>query len=655
MKKDNNIKEEDKNQIIEEKKIETSKTTQKEIKNLSNNKIEIKKPIINKEEYQNTIKKRELMKKNSKYKPLSLLFGKKRKQNLSIINHSAIQTSPNINNTNIQINNYTTYLTSFESIKEENYQKDGKTLMIENPSYYSMKQLNYKARNTRLNQIMIIYIKKINESEDIYNFTNIYLSYIIQIFEKLCHPYISSLTNLFTNHIKPQLKYYQEMIPIYQEFSSKMKNIGAKEIEETNNTDVNLINSVLKINNSFSNNFNLTSNNIQNIILNNQLYIKLETIEPKFNEIYNNMKLYINKLIKRQNKYQDKYKKDMEPYFRGIKQRLNNAAFYEFLSSSKDFIFIHYDLISYTNKILSKISNFLINMELLFKTSHNTFCDYLELLNIMTKSFYKDNKNIMNIGSLLKKKSILYLDDLANEKDIRHAIEKRFEFNKVIENCNKNGLFNDINHSLLNYRDHLIQFNYFKKDEIEDIINFNLINYDSSEKFIQFLMRLIPEKHIFKFNDLVELKMNIKKSGGLLLGWKNILLIITYQSHIYLFHQDKKKESDKKKEEDLNKKMSKKDIINSIIDEDNKIEEIKKNEKTDFILLYDALKDQKLFASYTRNNFGMVNLISNNSKTWVQFYENYNDFKQYNPIIIDMISEKNINALTETIRANKIL
>ena len=278
MKKDNNIKEEDKNQIKEENKIETSKT-QKEIKNSSNNGIEIKKPIINKEEYQNVIKKREIMKKNSKYKPLSLLFGKKRKQNLSIINHSAIKTSPNINNTNIQINNYTTYLTSVESIKEENYQKDGKTLMIENPSYYSMKQLNYKTRNTRLNQIMIIYIKKINESEDIYNFTNIYLSYIIQIFEKLCHPYITSLTNLFTNHIRPQLKYYQEMIPIYQEFSSKIKNLGAKEIEETNNTGANLINSVLKINNSFSNNFNLTSNNIQNIILNNQLYIKIETID----------------------------------------------------------------------------------------------------------------------------------------------------------------------------------------------------------------------------------------------------------------------------------------------------------------------------------------------------------------------------------------
>jgi hypothetical protein len=654
MKKDNNIKEEDKNQIKEENKIETSKT-QKEIKNSSNNGIEIKKPIINKEEYQNVIKKREIMKKNSKYKPLSLLFGKKRKQNLSIINHSAIKTSPNINNTNIQINNYTTYLTSVESIKEENYQKDGKTLMIENPSYYSMKQLNYKTRNTRLNQIMIIYIKKINESEDIYNFTNIYLSYIIQIFEKLCHPYITSLTNLFTNHIRPQLKYYQEMIPIYQEFSSKIKNLGAKEIEETNNTGANLINSVLKINNSFSNNFNLTSNNIQNIILNNQLYIKLDTIEPKYNEIYNKMKLYINKLIKRQNKYQDKYKKDMEPYFIGIKQRLNNTTFYEFLSLSKDFIFIHYDLISYTNKILSKISNFLINMDLLFKTSHNTFCDYLELLNIMTKSFYKDNKNIMNIRPLLKKKSIIYLDNLANEKNIRRAIDKRFEFNKIIENCNKKGLFNDINHSLLNYRDHLIQFNYFKKEEIEDIINFNLISYDSSEKFIQFLMRLIPEKHIFKFNDLVELKMSIKKSGGLLLGWKNILLITTYQSHIYLFNQDKKKELDKKKEEDLNKKMSKKDIINSIIDEDNKIAEIKKNEKTDFILLYDALKEQKLFATYTRNNFGMVNLISNTSKTMVQFYENYNDFKQYNPIIIDMISEQNINALTETIRANKIL
>jgi hypothetical protein len=125
----------------------------------SSNAIDIKKTIMTQEEYQKMMEKRNLMKKNSKYRPMTLLFGKhirpsqKNNKNNIIYNSVSVTSSnvPNINNTNtnIQINNYNTYLTSIETIIEEKYQKDGQTLIIENPNY-SMKQLNYKYKTNQL-------------------------------------------------------------------------------------------------------------------------------------------------------------------------------------------------------------------------------------------------------------------------------------------------------------------------------------------------------------------------------------------------------------------------------------------------------------------------------------------------------------------------
>ena len=144
--KKTNIKREEleKNEIQKEKE-ENENNTEDDIKNeiIENKdnsaKIGIKKPIMPENEYQNMIKKRSLMTKNSKYKPMKFLFG--RKQNVLKLNNSTTETVHNINNTNIQINNYTTYLTNTEIIKEEQYQIDGKTLKVENPGNYSMKQL----------------------------------------------------------------------------------------------------------------------------------------------------------------------------------------------------------------------------------------------------------------------------------------------------------------------------------------------------------------------------------------------------------------------------------------------------------------------------------------------------------------------------------
>ena len=101
MENKDNSKEEQKEEIP---KKEIENEQKKEEINKSSSKIEIKKPIMSEAEYQNMIKKRNIMKKNARFKPIKLLFGKQ-KQSLNL-NHTITNTSPNINNTNIQINNY---------------------------------------------------------------------------------------------------------------------------------------------------------------------------------------------------------------------------------------------------------------------------------------------------------------------------------------------------------------------------------------------------------------------------------------------------------------------------------------------------------------------------------------------------------------------
>ena len=656
MENKDNSKEEQKEEIS---KKEIENEQKKEEINKSSSKIEIKKPIMSEAEYQNMIKKRNIMKKNARFKPIKLLFGKQ-KQPLNL-NHTITNTSPNINNTNIQINNYTTYLTTVDSITEEQYQKDGKTLMIENPLYYPKNQLSYKNKNDHLNKIMIIYIKKLNEIEDIYNFTNEYLTFIINIFQSICQPYITSLLNLFDNSIKPNLKYFQNLFPILKEFSTELKLIENKNIiDMNNNPDSDLINSIKTLNNKSSENYNEISNNLKNIILNNPLYIQLDSVDAEFNETFNKMKLYLNKLIKRRNKYNSKYQKTILPYFTEIKKSLNNPfAFYELISNKMDFIFIEELIISRTNKIYNKISQFLINMDILIKSSHKKFCDYLELLNNLIKSFTKDNKNTFNLESILPNKLIISLNSILNSDNIRKKIEKRFQFNNVIVNFIENKLVNDINHSLLNYRELLLQYNYIKSEEIDDIINFNLIKYKSSENFIQFLMRLIPDKFQMKFEELIELQMNIKRNTNIFNIQKNCLLIITFQGHIFLFDQDKTIEKKNKKKEDItnsNKKMTRKEIINSIItEEEKKGEEIKIKDKTDNNELYEAIINNKLTNGYIRSKFGMSKAVNSPGKFLMYLYEKYLNFKQYNIVLVDLLNENNMNNLINVISKNKII
>jgi hypothetical protein len=324
-----------------------------------------------------------------------------------------------------------------------------------------------------------------------------------------------------------------------------------------------------------------------------------------------------------------------------------------------DFVFIEEFIKTKSNKIYNKISQFLINMNILLKSSHKIFCDYLELLNNLIRSFCKDNKNTFNIESFLPNKLVMDLNSILKSNNIRKKVEKRFEFDKVIVNFIKNKTFNDINHSLLNYRELLFQYNYIKSEEIDDITNFNLIKYNSSENLIQFLMRLIPEKFMIKFEDLIELQINVKRISNIFQSQKNCLLIVTYQGHIILFEQDRVIEKkNKKKEENTNsnKKMTRKEIINSIIiEDDKKKDEIKPKEKSDNNELYEAIINNKATHFYVRSKFGMSKIVNNPGKYLMYLYEKNTNFKQTNIVLVDLLNEANMNNLINVISKNKIL
>jgi hypothetical protein len=72
-------------------------------------------------------------------------------------------------------------------------------------------------------------------------------------------------------------------------------------------------------------------------------------------------------------------------------------------------------------------------------------------------------------------------------------------------------------------------------------------------------------------------------------------------------------------------------------------------------ILYEFIANDKLTDVYIRKNFGMAKLASNPNKKLMQFYENLFDFRQYKPIIVDLLSDDNMNKLINIISANKFL
>ena len=534
---------------------------------------------------------------------------------------------------------------------------------------YFEKNMSYTKRLAKNEEKVITqYDKKIDELINIYSFTEKYLNFITLTFGKISDPFYQILSTTYTNDIKPYFAYFKNLVNIFETFSDNLKTLGhsikhpTSEEENNNigelmNVEFDLNKSVEKLNLIYADIFSIITNNLKENVLNKPLYNKVETVVPKFVENLTKMNKLINKLKHRREKLINKYKKEYEPLFYYYKDRKEKRApeLFNDLVCMKDFLFIEYDLISYCNKAFVKIKQFLKDIEIVFNDSTNLFCDYLEALKTMIKIYYDENRFIIN-PDILPKDMINNLDKLI-EQDIRKKIEKKLSIKNIIEFSKDSNLRNEMNHLLLNYRDILIQSQILKEKNkiIEEITNFNLLNFKSTKFFFQFLSDLVPEIRKFNYENFIQLKIFVKRDAGLFKKWRNTILIVTYQGHILFLEESSSLSNNEKLKESKNNNSQIQKSINR--ENENKEEEnIIENKNNKDIIVIDELSNgiipNKLIYIYLKTSYGILIPEKKDDKYLFQLWTYYNGNKKIKELYFDAMDQETLTQVINILNDN---
>ena len=527
---DNNIKKEEKKDNNHPQAQEAKNRT-KVVKNELNNNKKSKNEINNKEINNKVINNKE----NNDKRINDKIIKKDNK-----INDKKVNNQKNDNNINNNINT--------NEIKKEELNHN------HNPNNKSGNNIDFMKKEksptkilssvvtTGKEKINDLYLKKVNDLSNIYAFSSNYLSFISQVFKKLCEPFYSKLSSSYINNVKPYLKYFKELVNILISFSDKLNNLHSSieekkddnEEESLIRVENNLNSAVKKLNIIFADTSSVIAKNLKENIINKPLFAKFETIEGKFEENFHKMLNLISQLEQFRIKFDNEYNKKYLNIFNTFIQKYNELDNY--LIQMKDFFIIEYDIINAANKAMRRVTKFIEDIKKLFEDSTNIFCDYLEMLKIMIKIYYEENKKII-LPNVLTEKMINDLEKLIGQ-DIRKNIEKKFCIKNIIEHYQDEALRNEINHLLLKYQDILGQYKILKGDEINNISHFNIKHFKSTEIFFKFLLSLIPPTFQVNYDDVIQFKTDVKRDCGLFKGWKECHMIISYQGHILFFDEE---------------------------------------------------------------------------------------------------------------------
>ena len=595
------------------------------------------------------------------HKPENKIHPKPEQKN-QINKANKINTNNNIkgqSNNNTELNNIN-FLTELPAKMD----LDNKAIKSIMP--YFEKSMTYTKRSAKNEEnVIILYEQKINELINIYIFTEKYLDFITQTFGKICNPFYQILSSTYSNDVKPYFAYFKNLVNIFDTFSENLKTLGHSikhpineennNISELMNVEFDLNQSVEKLNLIYADIFSIITNNLRENVLNKPLYTKVETVEPKFLENLKKMQLLVNKLKHRREKLINKYKKDYEPlffYYKDKKEKREPQLFND-LVCMKDFLFLEYDLIKYCNKVFVKIKKFLKDIEIVFNDSTNLFCDYLEALKTMIKIYYDENRFIIN-PNILSKNMINNLDKLI-EQDIRKKIEKKLSIKNIIEFSKDSNLRNEMNHLLLNYRDILLRSQILKDKNqiIEEITNFNLLNFKSTKSFFSFLVDLVPQIMKFNFEKEIQLKMVIKRDAGVFKKWRNTLLVVTQQGHILFLDESTHSSNTDKLKESTNITASIKESVNN---ENQTEEEPKKPENENDIIVFDDLSNgivqNKLVHIYLKTSYGILITGKKDDKYLFQLWSYCNGNKKAKEVYFDALNQENLTQIINMLNDN---
>ena len=608
---------------------------------------------------------------------------KDNKDNIKDINNSNLKSEEvkkeKDNNVNNNINSNSNNINNIEINKEENKPNEKPEDINNLKKKESPAKILSSVVTTGKEKVNDIYLKKVKDLSNTYHFTSDYLSFISQIFKKISEPFYSKLSSSYINNVKPYLKYFKELVTILVSFSDKLNNLNSSiEDKKEDNDEENLIrvennlnSAIKKLNMVFADTSSVVAKNLKENILNKPLFAKFEVIEGKFEENFHKMLNLISAFEQFRIKYDNEYTKKYSNIFDEFIQKYNEPDNY--LIKMKDFFLIEYDIIKNANHSMKKVTKFIEDIKKLFEDSTNIFCDYLEMLKIMIKIYYEENKKII-LPNVLTEKMINDLEKLLSQ-DIRKNIEKKFCIKNIIEHYQDEALRNEINHLLLKYQETLEQHKIIENDEIKNISHFNLKYFKSTEIFFNFLLSLIPPKFQVNYDDVIQFKTDVKRDNGIFKGWKECHMIISYQGHILFFDEEKLEQQRKMSGADLPATENNKKIgnINEIKEENTRkslgISEIVTNklaEKNDNVIVqlkesksldekeevkYGILPD-KLSLMYYKTSYGIKKKENKQGKYLFEIWEKGIGNKRSRINVMDALDQKNLEniilELTET-------
>jgi len=621
--------------------------------------------------------------KEAKNNNLQKEESKDNKDNIKDINNSNLKSEEvkkeKDNNVNNNINSNSNNINNIEINKEENKPNEKPEDINNLKKKESPAKILSSVVTTGKEKVNDIYLKKVKDLSNTYHFTSDYLSFISQIFKKISEPFYSKLSSSYINNVKPYLKYFKELVTILVSFSDKLNNLNSSiEDKKEDNDEENLIrvennlnSAIKKLNMVFADTSSVVAKNLKENILNKPLFAKFEVIEGKFEENFHKMLNLISAFEQFRIKYDNEYTKKYSNIFDEFIQKYNEPDNY--LIKMKDFFLIEYDIIKNANHSMKKVTKFIEDIKKLFEDSTNIFCDYLEMLKIMIKIYYEENKKII-LPNVLTEKMINDLEKLLSQ-DIRKNIEKKFCIKNIIEHYQDEALRNEINHLLLKYQETLEQHKIIENEEIKNISHFNLKYFKSTEIFFNFLLSLIPPKFQVNYDDVIQFKTDVKRDNGIFKGWKECHMIISYQGHILFFDEEKLEQQRKMSGADLPATENNKKIgnINEIKEENTRkslgISEIVTNklaEKNDNVIVqlkesksldekeevkYGILPD-KLSLMYYKTSYGIKKKENKQGKYLFEIWEKGIGNKRSRINVMDALDQKNLEniilELTET-------
>ena len=206
-----------------------------------------------------------------------------------------------------------------------------------------------------------------------------------------------------------------------------------------------------------------------------------------------------------------------------------------------------------------------------------------------------------------------------------------------------------MNHLLLNYRDILIQSQILqdKNKIIEEITNFNLLNFKSTQYFFSFLIDLVPPIKKFNFEDYIQLKLNLKRDAGLIKKWRNSILVVTQQGHILILDesvQTNPKEVKEAKETNNNSQTKEDNKEENKIIDNNEI--IVKNE------LNKGIVSNKLMYMYLKTSYGITVTGKKDDKFLFQLWAYYNGNKKSKELYLDALTQENLTQVINILNDN---